>query len=83
MKEPFFLLSGKWLRKLLNRGYNMRELIVYYFKCQWFYFKCLYLKKCNNNKRYDSHFTANGFCLRCKKSLKQLDMEWKLNEINN
>lgn len=86
MKEPFWIISRVSFiqSQISERKYNIHwslfKLIYVWLSMQWFYFRSLYFKKCNDSKKHGlGHFlNGNGYCLRCKKSLRQLDIERRL-----
>lgn len=76
MKEPFWIISSKTF-KAGRPSWSILKIIVVWILTQWFYFKSLYLEKCDNTKSHGfGHFlNGNGICLRCKKNITQLGIE--------
>jgi len=76
IKKPFWIIDHHIISMSKMYNESIFKLIKIWFLTQWFYFKQLYFKKCDLSKGIGGHFiNGDGYCMRCKKSIRQLDME--------
>lgn len=81
--EPYWIINRRTIEAyregefVLKRKCRLWKLIYTWLNVQLFFFRQLYFKKCNNKKEMSyGHFLGmKGYCLRCKKSIKQIKME--------
>ena len=88
VKYPFWIINKKTFITLQGQEYedhwSLWKLIRIWIQLQWFYFRSLYFKKCKENYITigTGHFlNPDMYCIRCKKSVRQIDLEKRLRKI--